>query len=79
MTDKLLGFHKTADAHMWWRKWSTWLAGAAIAMDSAALYFVSAPPEWRAAFPPQFGFYLLTAGMVLKALIPLATSVRQKA
>lgn len=79
MTDKLLGLPKTADAHLWRQKWSTWLAGAAIALDNAAIYFIAAPPEWKAGFPVSVGFGLLGLGMVLKALIPLATSVRQRA
>ncbi len=78
--EKILGiFPATKDAHLVWRKWSTWLAYAAIALDGAAVYFIAAPPEWKAAFPPTFGFYLLTAGMILKGLIPLATSIQQKA
>lgn len=72
-------FPATKDAHLVWRKWSTWLAYAAIALDGAAVFFMAAPPEWKAAFPPTLGFYLLTAGMILKGLIPLATSIQQKA
>lgn len=72
-------FPATKDAHLVWRKWSTWMAYAAIALDGAAVYFIAAPAEWKAAFPPALGFYLLTAGMVLKGLIPLATSIQQKA
>ncbi len=68
----------TALTFPWWRKWSTWLAYVAIALDGSAVYFIAAPEEWKAAFPASFGFYLLTAGMILKGLIPLATSIRQK-
>ena len=77
---RILGiFTATKDARYWRRKWSTWLAAAAIALDGAAAYFIAAPDEWRAALPASAGMVLLAAGMVLKALIPLATSIQQKA
>lgn len=75
----ILGMPATKDAHLWRRKWSTWLAGAAIALDAAAAYFVAAPVEWRTAFPPGTGLTLLLIGMGIKGLIPLATSIQQKA
>lgn len=74
---KLLGFAKTADPLPWWRKWSTKLAAIALSLDAAALAFVAGPPEWRAGFPVAFGVGLLVASMVVKGLIPFATSIRQ--
>lgn len=76
---KLLGLPRTADSHLWARKWSTWLAVVGLMLDGAAGYFLLAPPEWRAGFPVSWGVGLLAAGMACKALIPLATSVRQAA
>lgn len=77
---KVLGiFPATKDAHLWRRKWSTWLAGVAIVLDNAAVYFIAAPPEWKAGFPQAYGFALLAIGMIVKGVIPLATSIQQKA
>lgn len=68
----------TRDARLWHRKWSTWLAFAGLALDGAAAYFISAPEEWRLGFPPTAGLILLSLGMTLKALIPVATSIQQR-
>ena len=75
----LLGLPRTSDSHLWARKWSTWLAVAGLMLDSAAGYFLIAPPEWRSGFPVGWGVGMLVAGMACKALIPLATSIQQKA
>lgn len=68
----------TATAGKWYLKWSTWLAALALALDGAAAAFMAGPPEWKAGFPPALGLWLLMAGMGVKALIPVATSVAQK-
>lgn len=57
---------------------STWLAGASLALNAAALYFVAAPPEWKAGFPAWAGFAMLAAGMACAAAVPVATSFKQK-
>lgn len=75
--EKVLGMVKTADPMKWWRKWSTKLAGLAVVLDGVALAFMAGPPEWRAGFPASYGVGLLVASMIVKGLIPLATSVKQ--
>lgn len=74
----ILGMPATKDAHLVLWKWSTWLTGIAIVLDNAAIYFIAAPPEWKAGFPASVGYALLLIGMVSKGLIPLATSIQQK-
>ena len=75
---KVLGLTLAVDAQHWARKWSTWLAMAALAFDGAGLTFMAAPGEWRAAFPASAGVALLIIGMAAKALIPVATSIQQQ-
>lgn len=77
---KILGIlPATPDAHLWKRKMSTWLAAASLSLKAATLVFVAGPSEWRAGFPVWAGVALLVSAMVIEALIPLATSVQQKA
>lgn len=76
---------KTSDAHLVWRKWSTWLALAATAIGaycgaSLAAYAI-APEEARAAVSAaELAWYargsMISAGIT--ALIPLATSIKQQ-
>ena len=75
---KLLGLPTTADAHLWARKWSTWLAMADLSLKSAGAAFVMGPAEWRAGFPAYLGVALLIASMLVSALTPAATSIQQK-
>lgn len=78
MTDKLLGLPKTADAHMWRQKWSTRLAALSFSLKAAMVVFVAGPDEWRAGFPVWAGVAILGTAMAIEALIPLATSIKQK-
>ena len=82
---KVLGiFPATADAHLWWRKLSTWLAAMAALIGaycgaSLAAYAIT-PEEARAAVSAaELAWYargaMISAGIT--ALIPLATSIQQ--
>lgn len=75
----------TADAHLWWRKASTWLSWAAALVGAycgASLgAYALAPEEARAAFSAaELAWYtrgaMASAGIA--ALVPLATSIRQQ-
>ena len=77
MTDKLLGVQKTADAHIWRQKWSTWLALAS-ASATAGLGAYAIMPERVQSIMPDWAIGTLGGIAILSALlIPLATSVQQ--
>lgn len=75
---KLFGLPTTPDAHLWARKWSTWLSVMDLALKSAGTAFTVGPAEWRDGFPPMIGIYLLGASVAVNFLIPIATSIQQK-
>ncbi len=78
MTDKLLGLQKTADAHMWRQKWSTWLALAS-ASATAGLGAYAILPERVQSIMPDWAIGTLGGIAILSALlIPLATSIKQQ-
>ncbi len=56
---------------------STALAAIATGSTAAGAAFAVGPAEWRQAFPPELGQWLLGAGVVASLLIPVATSLRQ--
>lgn len=57
---------------------STWLSVLTTMQGGAAAAFVAAPDEWRSAMPDWLGMALLGGSMVTGALVPLATSYRQR-
>lgn len=76
---KILGLPATADAHLWKRKASTWLAVAS-ASASAGLGAYAIMPARVQALMPDWALGALGGIAILAALlIPLATSVQQKA
>ena len=82
---KLLGLERTHDAHLWLRKASTWLAASAALLGAYCggnlAAFALAPEKAQAAISAaELAWYargtMIAAGIA--ALIPLATSIRQK-
>lgn len=72
-------FPATKDAHLRWRKWSTWLALSS-ASASAGLAAYAIMPERAQALVPDWTLALNAAVAIISAmLIPLATSIQQKA
>lgn len=76
---------KAALAFPWWRKWSTWLALTATAVGAycgaSLAAYAMAPDAARAAITAgELAWYargaMVSAGIT--ALIPIATSIRQK-
>lgn len=81
---KLLGLERAPDAHLWARKWSTWLAAAAALLGAYCggnlAAFALAPEKAQAAISAaELAWYargtMISAGIA--ALVPLATSIRQ--
>lgn len=72
-------FPATKDARLWRRKWSTWLALAS-ASASAGLGAFAILPERVQVLMPDWALGTL-GGIAIAAalLIPLATSIQQKA
>lgn len=60
------------------RRISTVLSVVAAGAQAAGVFFIAAPPEWKDGFPAVFGFVLLGVGMAATALVPVATSFKQK-
>lgn len=60
------------------KRTSTWLSLLATLQGGAAAAFVAAPHEWRDAFPGWMGVALLSGSMVTGALVPVATSFKQR-
>jgi len=77
---KVLGiFPATPDAHLRWHKWSSWLALSSASASAGLAAYAIMParvqelvPDWTLA---------MNAGVAIVSamLIPLATSIRQKA
>lgn len=63
----------------WSKRASTWLAALSASATAAAGAFVLMPAEWRASFPDWAGATCTIVAVASAALIPLATSYRQKA
>lgn len=68
----------TTDFTNWARRLSTWLAALSASATAAAGAFVLMPAEWRASFPDWAGATCTVVAVASAALIPLATSYRQK-
>lgn len=66
------------DWQHWHKRWSTWLSVLTTIQGGAAAAFTAAPHEWRDAFPDWLGVALLSGSMATGALVPFATSFRQK-
>lgn len=64
-------------AHLWRRKWSTWLAGLSGACAAGAGAFILFPAEWKALFPDWLAVGFVTVGVISAALVPIATSISQ--
>lgn len=77
---KVLGvFPATADAHLRWRKWSSWLALSS-ASASAGLAAYAIMPARAQALVPDWALAMNAGIAIVSAmLIPLATSIQQKA
>lgn len=78
-SSKVLGlFPATADAHLRWRKASTWLALAS-ASASAGLGAYAILPARVQELMPEWALLLMGGVAVVSAvLIPLATSIQQQ-
>ena len=75
---KLLGLPTTQDAHLWARKWSTWLAvSSAMATSSLAAYAVM-PGRVQTLIPDWPLVALGAIALVSALLVPLATSIQQR-
>lgn len=61
-----------------WKRASTWLGVLTTMQGGAAAAFIAAPDEWRSAFPDWMGIALLCGSMATGALVPLATSYKQR-
>lgn len=68
----------TPDAHLWAKKWSTWLAIASASLTAGAVAFAAMPAAWQAEFPAGLGGYLAMAAVACAMLVPVATSVSQQ-
>jgi hypothetical protein len=75
---KVLGIPVTADAGLVWRKWSTWLVGIA-GLSTAALATYSAWPQRLQEITPDWALGSLGVLQLAYVLVPLATSIRQRA
>ena len=72
-------FPATKDAHLRWRKWSSWLALAS-ASASAGLAAYAVLPDRVQGLMPDWALGTLGGIAIIAALlIPLATSIQQKA
>ena len=60
------------------RRASTWLGVLSAMQGGAAWAFSAAPHEWREAFPDWLGIALLSGTMITGALVPVATSYKQR-
>lgn len=69
---KKIKLKPTIDAAVWYKKWSTWLAGVA---TSAIATYVLLPDDIKASIPQEI---LLGLGLASMLLVPVATSVNQK-
>jgi hypothetical protein len=68
----------TPDAHLWRRKWSTWL-GVIAASAGGGLGAYAIAPERAQGLVPDWALGILMALAIgAGALIPLATSLAQK-
>lgn len=74
---KKVGLTTTSDAHLWLRKWSTWLAlASACAMGALGTYALM--PERVQLLIPDWALLILGGVALVSALlVPLATSLSQ--
>lgn len=68
---------KTADAHLWWKKLSTWLVGVA-GMSTLALATYSAWPDRLQQLTPDWALGVLGVLQLAYVLVPAATSIKQR-
>lgn len=69
---------KTSDAHLVWRKWSTWLGIAAAGSAGALGVFAMSPERAQAAVPDWALGVLIGIGMVAGFGVGVATSIKQQ-
>lgn len=69
---------KTDDAHLVWKKWSTWLGIAAAGSAGALGVFAIAPERAQATVPDWALAVLMGIGMVCGFGVGIATSIRQQ-
>lgn len=60
------------NARLWYKKWSTWLAGS---MGTALITYALLPSRVQDSFPDWF---LFAIGIVVCFVVPTAVQVRQK-
>lgn len=71
-------FPATKDAHLRWRKWSTWLAMASASASAGLAAFAILPGRVQGLVPDWALAALGGIAIVSAILIPLATSIQQK-
>lgn len=77
---KVLGvFTPTKDAHLRWHKWSTWLALASASASAGLGAYAILPARVQSLMPDWALATLGAIAIVAALLIPLATSIQQKA
>lgn len=77
---KVLGiFPATKDAHLRWHKWSTWLALASASASAGLGAYAILPGRVQGLMPDWALATLGGIAIVAALLIPLATSIQQKA
>lgn len=74
---KLLGMARTADAHLWARKWSTWLALASASSTAGLAAYAVLPARAQGLIPDSVLLALGTIAIASALLVPLATSIQQ--
>jgi hypothetical protein len=77
MTEKLLGLPKTADAHLWRQKWSTWLGWIAAGCVGAVGFYALAPDSMQATVPMWLLKAVMVLGMGSGFGVAVATSIQQ--
>ena len=68
---------RTADAHLWAKKWSTWLALASASAGAALAAYAALPARAQEMVPAWALGSLSAVAIICALLIPLATSLSQ--
>ncbi len=69
---------KTSDAHLVWRKASTWLALASASSTAGLAAFAILPERAQILFPDWVLIARSTIAVCSALLVPVATSIRQQ-
>jgi hypothetical protein len=73
-----VGLTPTPDAHLWTKKWSTWLSALQLSFGGAAMAYALLPTRMQEALPDWIMITVAGGVLVTAFLLPAAVNTVQK-